>query len=76
MKWLVAFLLSSAVVFAQASIKEGDIAPDWTLQGSDGNSYQLSDLRGTHVVLAFFPKAFTGGCTIVCKSNLLFAVTD
>jgi len=68
MKWLVALLLSSAVVFAQASIKEGDVAPDWTLQGSDGNSYQLSDLRGTHVVLAFFPKAFTGGCTIECKS--------
>jgi peroxiredoxin Q/BCP len=68
MKWLIALLLSSVVAFGQASIKEGDAAPNWTLEGSDGNSYQLSDLRGTHVVLAFFPKAFTGGCTIECKS--------
>jgi peroxiredoxin Q/BCP len=46
----------------------GDPAPDWTLQGSDGTEYRLADLRGRHVVLAFFPKAFTGGCTIECKS--------
>jgi len=68
MKWIIALLLSGAAIFAQASIKEGDLAPNWTLEGSDGNSYQLSDMRGTHVVLAFFPKAFTGGCTIECKS--------
>lgn len=53
---------------AQASIDVGDLAPDWTMQASDGQTYQLSELRGKHVVLAFFPKAFTGGCTIECKS--------
>ena len=53
---------------AQASLGVGDVAPDWTLQASDGKTYQLSDFRGKHVVLAFFPKAFTGGCTIECKS--------
>jgi len=39
----------------------GDPAPDWTLAGSDGNTHSLMDLRGQHVVIAFFPKAFTGG---------------
>jgi cytochrome oxidase Cu insertion factor (SCO1/SenC/PrrC family) len=40
---------------------EGATAPNWTLQGSDGNQYSLTDFRGKHVVIAFFPKAFTGG---------------
>lgn len=52
----------------QASLEVGDAAPDWTLEASDGKTYRLSELRGKHVVLAFFPKAFTGGCTIECKS--------
>ena len=39
----------------------GDLAPDWTLPGSDGNEYRLSDLLGKHVVIAFFPKAYTSG---------------
>ena len=39
----------------------GDLAPDWTLPGSDGQQYTLSQMRGKHVVIAFFPKAFTGG---------------
>ena len=53
---------------ALASIDVGVLAPDWTMQATDGQTYQLSELRGKHVVLAFFPKAFTGGCTIECKS--------
>ena len=39
----------------------GDLAPDWTLPGSDGNEYRLSDLLGKHVVIAFFPRAYTSG---------------
>ena len=39
----------------------GDPAPDFTLPGSDGQDHTLSDLRGRYVVIAFFPKAFTGG---------------
>ena len=46
---------------AQAAPQVGDPAPDWTLKGSDGNAHSLADLRGQHVVIAFFPKAFTGG---------------
>jgi peroxiredoxin Q/BCP len=43
-------------------LRPGDPAPDFTLQGSDGNRYQLSRFRGKQaVVIAWFPKAFTGG---------------
>jgi len=59
-----------AVASAQnAELQVGDIAPDFTLQASDGNTYTLSDFRGKQaVVVAWFPKAFTSGCTIECKS--------
>lgn len=44
------------------ALNPGDPAPDFELQGSDGQRYRLSDvLRGGPVVLAWFPKAFTGG---------------
>lgn len=39
----------------------GDLAPDFTLPGSDGKTHRLSALRGKVVVIAWFPKAFTGG---------------
>jgi peroxiredoxin Q/BCP len=40
----------------------GSKAPDFTLQGSDGKLHRLSDYRGRQpVVVAWFPKAFTGG---------------
>ena len=42
-------------------LKVGDSAPDFTLPGSDGKTYDLSQLKGRWVVLAWFPKAFTGG---------------
>ena len=50
-------------------VKVGDMAPDFTLQGTDGKTHRLSEYRGkTNVVVAWFPKAFTQGCTIECKS--------
>jgi peroxiredoxin Q/BCP len=40
----------------------GDMAPAFSLAGSDGKTYALSDFRGKEaVVVAWFPKAFTGG---------------
>ena len=39
----------------------GDNAPDFRLPGSDGQHHALTDYRGKFVVIAFFPKAFTGG---------------
>jgi peroxiredoxin Q/BCP len=44
-------------------IEEGTQAPDFTLPDQDGNDVTLSDLRGQTVVLYFYPKADTPGCT-------------
>lgn len=44
-----------------AELKVGDKAPDFALPGSDGKTHSLADYRGKTVVLAWFPKAFTGG---------------
>ncbi|MBD3779426.1 MAG: thioredoxin-dependent thiol peroxidase [Micrococcales bacterium] len=41
----------------------GDTAPDFTLPTADGGSVTLSDLRGEHVVVYFYPAAGTPGCT-------------
>jgi thioredoxin-dependent peroxiredoxin len=51
-------------------LSAGDPAPDFRMVGSDGREYQLADFldRRQAVVLAWFPKAFTGGCTAECKS--------
>jgi len=58
---------------APVVLRAGDEAPDFTLPASDGATYRLRDLRGTPVVLAWFPKAFTGGCTAECKSLSAFS---
>jgi peroxiredoxin Q/BCP len=44
-------------------LNPGDVAPDFTLPDQDGRSVRLSDLRGRTVVLYFYPKADTPGCT-------------
>ncbi len=47
----------------------GDVAPAFELVASDGQTYKLADFKGKRaVVVAWFPKAFTGGCTMECKS--------
>ncbi len=44
------------------SLKAGDPAPDFELPGSDGKTYKLSDFKDKQaVVVAWFPKAKTGG---------------
>ena len=70
MKRFFAGILASAIsLTAAADIKVGDMAPDFSLPGSDGKTYTLSDYRDVRaVVVAWFPKAFTSGCTIECKS--------
>jgi thioredoxin-dependent peroxiredoxin len=65
---LVALAFLPAVSNA-GELKVGDPAPNFTLQASDGKSYTLADFKGRQaVVLAWFPKAFTHGCTLECKS--------
>jgi thioredoxin-dependent peroxiredoxin len=62
--------LSMLVVAAAADEpKVGDPAPPFSLEGSDGKTYSLEQYKGkSPVVIAWFPKAFTGGCTAECKS--------
>jgi thioredoxin-dependent peroxiredoxin len=60
----LAVMLLGSVLMTPAfadELKVGDKAPDFKLQGSDGKIYSLADLKGKTVVLAWFPKAFTGG---------------
>ena len=66
---LAAALVAGVMAQNAAELKVGDMAPDFTLQGTDGKTHRLSEYRGKQaVVVAWFPKAFTQGCTIECKS--------
>jgi thioredoxin-dependent peroxiredoxin len=46
----------------------GDVAPDFTAAASDGHRFALGEHRGRVVVVYFFPKAFTPGCTAETKT--------
>ena len=45
-------------------LKVGELVPDFTLQDQDGKSHTLSQYRGKKVVLYFYPKDMTPGCTV------------
>ena len=57
------WLLVALPGFAFGAPEIGDPAPDFSMQGSDGNTYSLEQLMAGDdaIVIAFFPKAFTGG---------------
>jgi thioredoxin-dependent peroxiredoxin len=48
---------------SENAIHEGDIAPDFSLGNYKGINTKLSDLRGRRIVLYFYPKDFTPGCS-------------
>lgn len=47
----------------ELKLKVGDRAPDFTALASGGSKVSLSDFKGKHVVLYFYPKDSTPGCT-------------
>ena len=55
---LIAFRYAQA---QDVSLESGAAAPPFSLTGSDGKTHTLAELKGRAVVLAWFPKAFTGG---------------
>lgn len=48
-------------------LNEGDLAPDFSAANAKGKEMQLSALKGKNVVLYFYPKDDTPGCTIEAK---------
>jgi thioredoxin-dependent peroxiredoxin len=44
-------------------IHEGDIAPDFSFSDGSGNKTNLNELRGQRIVLYFYPRDFTPGCS-------------
>ncbi len=57
----VGVLTLAAMARRGEELTVGEAAPVFSLPGSDGKTYSLGDLKGRTVVLAWFPKAFTGG---------------
>src|SRR5436189_2123993 len=47
----------------ELQLKEGDLAPDFSALSQDGGTVKLSDFRGRYVVLYFYPRDDTPGCT-------------
>ena len=45
------------------TLKKGDKAPDFSGLDQDGNSHKLADYKGKKLVVFFYPKASTPGCT-------------
>src|SRR5882762_4872254 len=62
-----AMILATIVLLlrrTQPAPAEGTAAPDFTLNSQDNKSVSLRELRGKWVVLYFYPKDFTSGCTV------------
>ena len=63
MKTMLILVLLGMMVARSEAAGVGDAAPDVTAPGTNGKDIKLSDYRGSWVVLFFYPKAFTPGCT-------------
>jgi peroxiredoxin Q/BCP len=68
-KALLILLIGLSISLSTIALEVGDQAPDFTLEATDGNTYTLEQFRNKQaIVIAWYPKAFTSGCTIECKS--------
>jgi len=63
MRKILSFLFVGITLFAAAP-QVGQMAPDFTLPSQDGSKVSLHDFRGKWVVLYFYPKDGTSGCTL------------
>lgn len=63
MRWLILFMVVAFVASRSSGLQVGDPAPDATVPSTDAKARRLSDLKGSWVVLYFYPKSFTPGCT-------------
>lgn len=61
---LCAAVLWAPILLYAAHPEAGSPAPDFTLKSQDGAPVSLHDFRGKWVVLYFYPKDFTSGCTL------------
>ena len=61
---VVAVGLVPLMMFAASVPSVGSLAPNFSLTSQEGTTVNLKDYRGKWVVLYFYPKDFTGGCTI------------
>jgi thioredoxin-dependent peroxiredoxin len=62
---ILAICASAAFAFVPAEPPAvGSVAPEFTLTTNEGNQASLKDFRGKWVVLYFYPKDFTSGCTL------------
>ncbi len=60
---MIILLGISSMASAKITLKEGEKAPNFALKGNDGKMHKLSNFRGQYVVLYFYPKDETPGCT-------------
>jgi peroxiredoxin Q/BCP len=56
-------IIREETIMAEATLRVGDAAPDFELASETGERVRLSDFRGKRVVLFFYPKDNTSGCT-------------
>src|SRR5438445_13857461 len=62
------FLAAASFTMAQTTPQVGAVAPAVTLPSNDGRQVSLNDYKGKWVVLYFYPKDFTGGCTLEAQN--------
>ena len=66
---LILSALLVSISAATTALEVGDQAPDFLLEATDGKTYSLSQFKDKEaVVIAWYPMAYTSGCTIECKS--------